>query len=226
MSENILNLNENNYIYYDYKMNITTNPYDKMTCGVGYFGKGVFDSKNKIGRYTIYQKWVSMIKRCYDKKYINKHHTYIDCIVCDEWLNYQNFAKWVIDNYYEVDNEEMNVDKDILHKGNKIYSPENCIFVPHRINVLFIKSDRKRGNYPIGVDFNKARGKYRARCGTFVNGKAVSVQLGYYSNPIKAFNAYKNFKENYIKEVANEYKNKIPQKLYDAMYRYEVEITD
>lgn len=39
---------------------------------------------------------------------------------------------------------------------------------------------------------------------------------------------YKNkeFKENYIKEVANEYKDKIPQKLYEAMYRYKVEIDD
>lgn len=42
----------------------------------------------------------------------------------------------------------------------------------------------------------------------------------------EAFYSYKNFKERYIKQVANEYKDKIPQKVYDAMYRYEIKITD
>lgn len=53
----------------------------------------------------------------------------------------------------------MCLDKDILNKGNKIYSPDNCIIAP-------------------------------------------------------------------IKEVADRYKDKIPSKLYKAMYGYEVEIDD
>ena len=50
--------------------------------------------------------------------------------------------------------------------------------------------------------------------------------LGYYNTPEEAFQAYKQFKENYIKQVADEYKELIPEKLYNAMYEYEVKIED
>ena len=52
------------------------------------------------------------------------------------------------------------------------------------------------------------------------------ITIGTFNTPEEAFYAYKQFKENYIKEVADEYKDRIPQMLYEAMYRYEVEITD
>ena len=87
-----------------------------------------------------------MLRRCYDEKLHKKYPTYIDCKVCEEWLNFQNFAKWYYNNYYEIENEKICLDKDILHKGNKIYSPDNCVFVPNNINVLFVKSDKSRGD--------------------------------------------------------------------------------
>ena len=133
---------------------------------------------------------------------------------------FSNFEKWFNDNYYEIENEQMELDKDILIKGNKIYSPENCIFVPHNINTLFVKNDKKR-NCLIGV-FKLKENKYTSKIST-MNGRK---QLGTYNTEIEAFNAYKKAKEDYIKEVADLYKDKIPQKLYDAMYKYEVEITD
>lgn len=68
-----------------------------------------------------------MIKRCYNQKCLLKDNTYRGCSVCDEWLNFQNFGEWYDENYYEVPNEVMDLDKDILHKGNKIYSPDNCV---------------------------------------------------------------------------------------------------
>ena len=58
------------------------------------------------------------------------------------------------------------------------------------------------------------------------NGKRIRHKIGRFDTPEEAFYAYKQFKENYIKEVADEYKDSIPQKLYEAMYRYEVEIDD
>ena len=122
----------------------------------------------------------------------------------------------------------MHLDKDILYKGNKIYSPSTCIFVPNRINTLFTKSNLTRGKYPIGVNIDNKTHKFRARCSIFdnINKKVIRVTLGSYNNEIEAFQCYKRFKENYIKEVAEEYKNLIPTKLYEAMYKYEVEITD
>ena len=120
----------------------------------------------------------------------------------------------------------MCLDKDILHKGNKIYSSNTCIFVPNRINVLFTNCKKTRGNYPIGVTKND-NNRFRARCNILDdNNKIKSVHLGYFGTPEEAFNAYKIFKENYIKEVADEYKDKIPNKLYEAMYNWRVDITD
>lgn len=92
---------------------------------------------------------------------MTKMATYKDCSVCDEWLCYANFEKWYDDNYYEVNNEEMNLDKDILVKENKIYSPNTCIFVPQRINALFIKGKGRRGQFPMGVSYDKTRKNFR-----------------------------------------------------------------
>ena len=143
--------------------------------------------------------------------------------MCEEWKNFQNFAKWVEDNYYECNGEKMCIDKDILVKGNKIYSPSTCIFVPKSINSLFISGKTTRGGLPIGVSISKSTGKFRASCG---NSHNESIYLGCYNTPQEAFNVYKNFKEMVVKQIADEYKPYIPKKLYDAMYNYEVEITD
>jgi hypothetical protein len=116
----------------------------------------------------------------------------------------------------------MCLDKDILFKGNKIYSPETCVFVPSDINILFTKTNAKRGDFPIGVTYNKKVGKYQSRCN--VNSKLIHID--FFNTPEEAFFAYKIFKEKLIKHIANKYKDKIPNNLYEAMLRYEVEITD
>ena len=195
-------------------------PYEKTIFNIGYIGVGKY--KVTINRKSTkhYNLWNAMLKRCYSSKFIEKHPTYELCEVCPEWHNFQAFAEWVDRNYYEVDDEPMDIDKDILIKGNKIYSPDNCVFVPKKINLLFIKSNGNRGDLPVGV--SRVNKKYRANC--YTNGKRK--HLGYYDTKEEAFEVYKNFKEKYIKEVAEEYKDKIPSKLYNAMMMYEVEIDD
>ena len=99
----------------------------RKTFGVGVTGQGEYSHLvRKInGKHTkVYSVWHDMLGRCYNKKYQEKKPTYIGCTVCEEWHNFQNFAKWYEENYYEVNNEEMALDKDILIKGNKIYSPQ------------------------------------------------------------------------------------------------------
>ena len=121
----------------------------------------------------------------------------------------------------------MGLDKDILIKGNKIYSPETCIFVPQTINSLFVKRDNKRGESVIGVSLHK-NSKYQVHC-SIINpetGKSKQEYLGVYDTQEKAFQVYKYYKEKNIKEVADYYFGRIPDKLYNAMYNYEVEITD
>ena len=168
-----------------------------------------------------------MLRRCYNKKHHEKYSTYIDCEASKEFHNFQNFGEWDGDNFYQIEGEIMNLDKDILVKGNKIYSPDTCIYVPQRINKLFVKCNKSRGKYPIGTYLYR-NGKYVAQC-YLINpktGKSKIKHLGIYSTQEKAFEIYKYYKECNIKEVADYYKEQISDKLYNALYDYEVEIND
>lgn len=217
-----------NRVYDSFKKGTISCPYEKRVYGEGYIGEGDYTAW-KNGKHTrVYRTWCHMLERCYDEKYHEKESTYIGCETSKEWLNFQNFGEWDEDNYYEIEGERMHLDKDILFKSNKIYSPDTCIYVPETINKLFTKSDKKRGGNPIGVCYHKRNNNYVAGCSVydFENKKKKRIHLGSYNTPEEAFEVYKQFKEQYIKQVADYYKDKIPQKLYDTMYNYEVEITD
>ena len=121
----------------------------------------------------------------------------------------------------------MHLDKDILIKGNKIYSPNTCIFVPERINKLFTKRQNDRGKYPIGTCWHKPSNKFIAQCSVLdKENNRKEIHLGYYDTSEEAFLVYKQFKEKYMRQIADEYKDLIPQKLYEIMYRYKVEMND
>lgn len=192
------------------------NPNSRNLCGIGFIGQGIYSSKlNK----KVYYTWSGMIKRCYGNG--NKYPTYKEVIVCEEWHNFQNFAKWYDENYYEVEGETMCLDKDILIKGNKIYSPNTCVFAPQGINTLFTKRQNDRGKHPIGVTLGRS-GKYEVWC----NIKGRQKYESSYDNVEDAFNKYKLTKEFEIKRVADTYKELMPSKLYEALINYKVEITD
>ena len=208
--------------YCSFKKGSIKNPMTPSVYGVGFIGKGRFKPYDKNGKPTkCYKTWQDMLRRCYDHKWHEKEPTYKGCIVCKEWWNFQVFAEWYYEHYYEFGNERMALDKDILKKGNKIYSAESCTFVPQFINSLFTKSNKIRGKYPIGV--SKHGNKFKAKLN---KGNGKQIHLGHYDTPEEAFLAYKQAKEQYIKQIANEYKGKIPYRLYEGMINYEVDIND
>lgn len=212
--------------YNNFKKGAIKCPYEKRVFGMGYVGEGKYKVKENGKITKMYKTWHGMLRRCYDKEFHKKNPTYIDCEVCDEWLCFQNFAEWYYENYYEIEEERMCLDKDILYKGNKIYSPETCIFVPETINLLFTKRQNDRGESVIGT--SPKNGKYVVRC-CLLNpetGKSKYEHLGYYDTQEKGFRVYKYYKEKNIKQVADYYFGRIPEKLYKALYDYEVEITD
>jgi len=117
--------------YQQFKNGSVKNLYDKSVYGVGYLGEGKYVSKeqNKKEHTKQYETWIRMLDRCYSFNYKNNFHTYIECYTCEEWHNFQNFAKWYDENIYEINNENIELDKDILFKGNKIYSPETFLII-------------------------------------------------------------------------------------------------
>lgn len=213
-----------NGYYQHFKNGETKSPYCKTVRGVGYIGEGKYSMYENGKATKCYRAWKSMIERCYNNENLHeRNHVYEEAYVNEEWLCYQNFAEWHHYNYYEIQGQLMCLDKDILFKGNKEYSDYYCIYVPQNINKLFTKSDKARGDLPIGVSFEKKVGRFRADCN---DGNKKRIFLGYYNTPEEAFQVYKSYKENLIKQIADEYKSYIPRELYKAMYEYEVEIDD
>lgn len=214
--------------YKQFKEGRVKSPYCRTNNHHGYLGEGKYKVRTDDGVQTkAYTVWQSMLQRCYGVKYHQIRPTYIGCTVCEEWLNYQTFAEWFDNNYYEVISDSkrgMALDKDILDKGNKVYCPDYCVFVPDRINLLFINVHAVRGDLPIGV--SREGTKYTAHCSINDNGISKQEQIGKFSTIEEAFNAYKEFKETYIKKIAEEYKHMIPKRLYDALYKYKVSIDD
>ena len=213
-----------------YKSKNIKNPYYPTVYEVGIIGEKypITINQKKTKEYDV---WSQMLRRCYDINALKKRPTYSNCNVCEEWLLYDNFYEWLhsqtnFEQWYN--GNRWAIDKDILVKGNNIYSPTTCCLIPQYVNSLFLKNDADRGEYPIGVSKNK-RGLYEA---TIIYGKKnnKSKTTGYsYPTPEDAFYlGYKPYKEAYIKRIAKEEydKDNITKQCYEAMMNYQVEITD
>lgn len=97
--------------------------------------------------------------------------------------------------------------------GNKIYSPDTCVLAPVQINNLILDSGAIRGDYPIGVCFHKATRKFTA---TLKDGKKRK-SLGYFDSSERAAIAYQKAKKQRIREVALEWKDRIDERLFNAL---------
>ena len=183
------------------------------------YGKGILGEgfKQSESQSYCFQLWKNMLKRCYSEVSFKKSPSYEQCLTSETFNHYQQFKTWC-NSQLGFDQEGWELDKDILVKGNKIYSEDTCCFVPKEINLLLVKHDKGRGDYLLGVDYHKNRKQFRARCS--------DKHLGWFNTELEAFHAYKQAKEAYIKEVANKWKDQIDPKVYEALMKYEVEITD
>ena len=201
-------------MYTNFRTGSIKNPYDKTVFSIGYIGDGEYMAKRNKKPTREYHCWQNMLERCYFEKNADLHKSYFGlCEVCDEWLNFQTFAKWHDENYYEV-NERLHLDKDILIPGNTLYAPDRCLLIPQRINELFTCKVNGNG-LPVGITKTSA-GRYNSS----YNGK----NIGTFDTLEEAFEKYAQKKEETIKRIADEYINIIPKKAYDAIYRYKVEM--
>ena len=199
------------------------NPYHATVYGKGFLGVGRFNRKSER-EYTL---WEGMLFRCYNKKSYTTNPSYKKVNVCEEWLNFQNFAEWCHKQEFftGVDDKgrSYQLDKDILMKSNKTYSPENCCFVPQEINSFLTNRKSLRGKHPVGVQFEKETGRFRA---LMSGGTGKTKHLGRFSTSEEAFIKYKEVKEGLFKVLAEKWKGKIDDKVYKALIEFKIDITD
>lgn len=135
---------------------------NKLVCGIG-----LNDSKYPVLRregdkkYTCpkYAIWTRMLARCYDPKTHGRQPSYIECSVCDEWLVFSNFCRWLDTQ----DWENRQLDKDLLQPFNKVYSPSLCCFLTHAVNTFLTDNKKSRGDQPLWVCYKQHKGLYEIR---------------------------------------------------------------
>jgi len=196
--------------YLNFKRGAIKNPYHKSVFGIGYVGEGNYKTKEN-GKFTIfYQQWKNMLLRCYVKA--DRHRPYEDAKVCDEWLNFQTFAKWYDEHYYEV-NERLHIDKDIKVKDNNTYSPDACMLVPQSINEVFKRNTKKKTDTDLPETIKRAGTGYKVG----FRGKS----LGVYKTVEECFNKYNEVKKEYIKELVEKYNGIMPVDVRDTLLSWQ-----
>jgi hypothetical protein len=173
--------------------------YFRSVFGIGFIGDGPFKSKDS-GKVTMeYRAWKAMLSRCYDKKTQENHPTYIGCTVSEEWHNFQSFAKWFHENYPH-DRLNYDLDKDMKKIGNKVYSPDWCMFISMVSNRFITDCSASRGEFMIGVSFIGQRGLFKSCCRNPLTGK--QDYLGVYTSEIEAHLAWRERKSELAYELA------------------------
>lgn len=155
-----------------------------------------------------YRAWRDMVRRCKD------HQAYEDVTICSEWLDFETFEKWHMENWPGVNGFQL--DKDILVRGNKVYSPQTCAYVPSAINNMVTVEKPKEGLLPIGVSVNGKAFKAQLRV------KSRLVHLGTFLTAEEASRAYAQGKENQIKAMAYENKHLISDRVFEALMKWSV----
>lgn len=179
------------------------------------FGKGINDMTSKIPSYST---WHSMIRRCYSEVYHKNKPTYVGTTVEEKWLRLSVFNSWFENNYIEG----WQLDKDLLSNFGKLYSESTCCFLPNDVNCA-LKFDIKDSGLPAGVSFKTENSKYVAQYSRLdENGKRKGIHILYSNDPNECFLAYKKAKESYIRELAEKYKSKIPNKVYMALCEIDI----
>ena len=203
------------------KNGLIKDPYSPSVYSIGILGTK-YPPKISGVQTKEYTLWKNMLKRCYSDDSKKQRPTYEGCKVSENFKSYEYFYEWC-NKQIGFGNKDWHLDKDLLIKGNKVYSENTCVFLPKEINSLLTKREALRGENLIGVSWNKTSKAFVA----MVNkNKGKSEHLGYFKTEIEAFNTYKQAKETFIKEQANKFKSQIDDRAYKALMNYTVEITD
>ena len=203
------------------KMGKVKDPYSPSVYGVGVLGTKYPITVNGV-QTKEYNLWYHMLQRCYSTGLKKQRPTYEGCEVSNKFKSYEYFYDWCHSQIgFGIGGFEL--DKDLLIKGNKVYSESTCVFIPSEINLILTKSTASRGENLVGVSWSKTNKAFVAQVS---KNKGKQEWLGSFKTEIEAFNAYKKAKEVFIKEQAEKYKSQIDPRAYEALMNYKVDITD
>lgn len=191
----------------------------KLVYGVGY-NDGKYPARIGKEKTLEYKYWQKMLMRCYDSS-SKFNSSYVDCSVSENFKNYSYFYEWC-QNQVGFGIDGFQLDKDLMIKGNKVYSEDSCSFVPREVNNIFVSVKSRRGSCPIGVSFDKRVGKFEAYCHVYGKRK----HLGFYADKELAFLEYKKCKEWYVKIIAEKHKNNIDVRVYKSLMNWSIDIDD
>lgn len=200
----------------DLKFGKVKNPYAPSIHGVGYVGVGKHKVSVASRKTKTHQVWSSMMERGYCEKYKYKNPTYLECSVHPDWHNFQVFAEWYTN--HESYGLGYHLDKDLLIKGNKVYSEDTCCLLPRDINAAILSGGSCRKDLPVGVYLIKRNSKYFSSVRKFNK----NTHLGVFSTIDEAAEAYKIAKKAHLIELANIWKETIDSKVYEALLKWEV----
>ena len=156
------------------------------------------DGKRVICYY--YSIWKGVLQRCYCKKTQYKHASYKDCKIHKDWLHFSKFRSWM----QLQDWKGKDLDKDLLSKGEKIYSPETCAFVDRRVNSFITDRFANKGEYPVGVRYKKTvkgPNRFESRCNNPFT--KITESLGTFPCPNQAHEAWRKRKHELACQLAD-----------------------
>lgn len=191
------------------------NPFYPTLHGVAYMGVGKHKAKINGKNVQHYSIWTGAVCRCYCPVRLAKRPSYNGCTLSKEFLCYQNFAEWY--TTHESYGLGYELDKDLLVKGNKVYSAETCTMLPKELNLAIKDKVSKNSDLPIGVLRNKIGG-YTAG----LKIRLKDCHLGTFNTVEEASAAYVKAKEAYVKEIALEWKDKIEPRAFEALMNWTV----
>lgn len=175
---------------------------------------GIVMTKENICNEKSYSVWKDMLRRCYNRGNSKGWASYIGCTICSEWLVYDNFKQWFDDNYIE----NWALDKDLLVKGNREYSPDKCCFLPSELNGYFKRYTKRNSVLPFGV--KKQGNKYYVE--TQLLGKRK--YLGSFDTIEDASQAYITQKYKDALFLAEKWKEELPKNVYNAILNYKFDV--
>lgn len=194
------------------RQGVIKNPYAPLICGVGFIGVGAFTGKELP---IVYDSWRGMLRRCYEEAVQKRHPTYRGCTVHPDWHNFQNFANWYTSHdYYGFLGHQL--DKDLLIRGNKVYSSETCSLVPAYINCLLTNLSKPNAKNPLGVIHHKKKNMFQAS----LRVDGIARNLGYFDCPQEAHKAYVRGKEMLVRRRAMEYRYEIEEKVFNSLMQW------